>query len=102
MTKHRGLARVATDFLLNLIACNLGPKLKTTPGSEISQWSDSASGPLADVINVVANFRFTGDNRDHHQMQRSLPSAGKARIVDALPYPLAGIGACSTPSRTRA
>ncbi len=37
MTKHRGLARVATDFLLNLIACNLGPNLKTTPGSEISR-----------------------------------------------------------------
>jgi hypothetical protein len=46
MTKHRGPARVAADFLLNLIACNLGPKLKTTPGSEsLTQWSASARGP---------------------------------------------------------
>ena len=48
MTKHRGPARVAADFLLNLIACNLGPKLKTTPGSEsLTQWSASARGPDA-------------------------------------------------------
>lgn len=48
MTKHRGPARVAADFLLNLIACNLGPKLKTTPGSEsLTQWSASARGPSA-------------------------------------------------------
>lgn len=47
MTKHRGPARVAADFLLNLIACNLGPKLKTTPGSEsLTQWSASARGPF--------------------------------------------------------
>ena len=46
MTKHRDPARVAADFLLNLIACNLGPKLKTTPGSEsLTQWGASARGP---------------------------------------------------------
>jgi hypothetical protein len=46
MTKHRGPARVAADFLLNLIACNLAPKLKTTPGSEsLTQWGASARGP---------------------------------------------------------
>ena len=47
MTKHRGPARVAADFLLNLIACNLGQKLKTTPGNEsLTQWSASARGPF--------------------------------------------------------
>jgi hypothetical protein len=30
-TKHRGPTRVAADFLLNLIAYNVGPELKTTP-----------------------------------------------------------------------
>lgn len=48
MTKHRGPARVAADFLLNLIARNLAPKLKTTPGSEsLTQWGASARGPQA-------------------------------------------------------
>jgi hypothetical protein len=30
-TKHRDPTRVAADFLLNLIAYNVGPELKTTP-----------------------------------------------------------------------
>ena len=53
MTKHRGPARVAADFLLNLIACNLGPKLKTTPGSEIS-----LSGVLPLLADIVAKVDF--------------------------------------------
>lgn len=30
-TQHRGPTRVTPDFLLNLIAYNVGPELKTTP-----------------------------------------------------------------------
>jgi len=33
----------------------------------------------------MADFRFTGDVRLHHQMRKPLPSTGKARIVDAVP-----------------
>jgi len=50
MTKHRGPARVAADFLLNLIACNLGPKLKTTPHAAMSAVRDGpdAAGAVLD------------------------------------------------------
>jgi hypothetical protein len=64
MTKHRGPARVAADFLLNLIACNLGPKLKTTLGSEsLTQWSASARGPsrALDLARVLSAFGGRAD-----------------------------------------
>lgn len=72
MTKHRGPARVAADFLLNLIACNLGPKLKTTPGSEsLTQWSASARGPK--------------QRRDDGQSMYALPGHFRRQSVPLLP-----------------